>query len=95
MESVTGSALYATLGQVSDKTFDLDYCRDEIRGAPDAPGCRACLQNRPRTGSYTAWWSWGAYEPAIAMIHEEWARAAFRVMRDAPGLDERPRFFLR
>ena len=43
MESVAGSALCATPEQASDKTFNLDYYRGEIRGAPDAPGCSTGL----------------------------------------------------
>ena len=90
MELAGGTALCSTLDQQSPKIFNENYCREEIRGAPGSPGCRAFLRNRNATGDNTAWHSWGAYAPAVAMIREEWMRAAYHVMKDTVNLDERP-----
>ena len=90
MELTSGTALCSTLDQRVPKIFNQHYCREEIVGAPDSPGCRAFLRNRPPAGDNTAWHSWGAYAPAVAMIREEWMRAAYHVMKDTPDLDARP-----
>ena len=90
MELAGGMALCSALDQQLPKRFGENYCREEIRGGPESPGCRTFLRNRPPTGSNTAWHSWGAYAPATAMIREEWMRAAYHVMKDTADLDERP-----
>mmetsp|Transcript_11694 Transcript_11694/g.36057 ORF Transcript_11694/g.36057 Transcript_11694/m.36057 type:complete len:242 (-) Transcript_11694:246-971(-) len=90
MEATAAAALCGTLTQSHKKIWNANYCRDEIRGARDSPGCRAFVQDRAPVKDNCAWHAWGAYEFAEAMIREEWARAAWELFRTAPAVDERP-----
>ena len=90
MQLTAGMALCSTLDQSVEKIFGAPYCRDTISGSPVSPGCRTYLRSRPAGGHNTAWNSFGAYEPAVAMVREEWARAAYHVLADEKDVDAQP-----